>query len=320
MKKLCDNDLPKVSLYDPYKDLNESEREIVKVLEAWNRKNKESMEQAESAIIGFGESLILDPIEFAGELTLATSYGLRGKDPAKGYYEFNRYVNRVRRFIEDNVPDKNFYYGGKITGGLAQAILGAYNIINGASKLTIGEQISSLTGGEGVLALSGTNALAKSFLPIGAAVEEAIAIENTNKNAKSYSEARSGENETPKPTGGSGENISDVNKSKEILLNKEANYDSATKTLLEEIDKTGSFKNGSNKYIGRLKSSYGYEKQIGRESLDGKVRWRLDYDDKIGVHYNIEDFSNGKGINAVKKVIPIDISYNDYKKIIDLWN
>ena len=25
------------------------------------------------------------------------------------------------------------------------------------------------------------------------------------------------------------------------------------------------------------------------------IRWRLDYDEKIGVHYNLEDFSRGKG-------------------------
>lgn len=90
--------------------------------------------------------------------------------------------------------------------------------------------------------------------------------------------------------------------------------------MLKEVDKTGAFKNGSNKYIGRLESSYGYGKQIGIQSFDGKVRWRLDYDDKIGVHYNFEDFSNGKGANAIKKVIPIDISYDEYTQILDLWN
>lgn len=73
-------------------------------------------------------------------------------------------------------------------------------------------------------------------------------------------------------------------------------------------------------HIGRLEKSYGYGKQIGTQSLDGKVRWRLDYDEKIGVHYNIEDFSNGKGMKAIKKVIPIDISYDEYKSIIALWN
>ena len=108
--------------------------------------------------------------------------------------------------------------------------------------------------------------------------------------------------------------------SKEIFLDTASSHDSARKTLIGELDSTGAFKNGSNPSQGRLKSSYGYGKQIGRQSLDGKVRWRLDFDEKIGVHYNIEDFSKGKGVNAVKKVIPIDISEQAYKKIIDLWN
>ena len=77
---------------------------------------------------------------------------------------------------------------------------------------------------------------------------------------------------------------------------------------------------GAKPYIGRLEKSYGYGKQIGTQSLDGKVRWRLDYDEKIGVHYNIEDFSNGKSMKEIKKVIPIDISYDEYKSIIALWN
>ena len=108
--------------------------------------------------------------------------------------------------------------------------------------------------------------------------------------------------------------------SKEIVLDRESSHESARNTLMDELDKTGAFKNGSKAYTGRLESSYGYGKQIGRQSLDGKVRWRLDYDPEIGVHYNIEDFSKGKGANAIKEVIPIDISYNEYKAIIDSWN
>ena len=71
---------------------------------------------------------------------------------------------------------------------------------------------------------------------------------------------------------------------------------------------------------GRLESSYGYDRQIGRQSLDGKVRWRLDYDPDKGVHYNFEDFSGGKGDKAVKIEIPINISYERYKSIIDWFN
>lgn len=108
--------------------------------------------------------------------------------------------------------------------------------------------------------------------------------------------------------------------SREEILPSEKTHASARKTLLKELDSTGAFKNGSNKSMGRLKQSYGYGKQIGRQSFDGKVRWRLDYDETIGVHYNIENFSNGKGINANKKVIPIEITYEEYRSIIDSWN
>lgn len=38
----------------------------------------------------------------------------------------------------------------------------------------------------------------------------------------------------------------------------------------------------------------------------------------MGVHYNIEDFTSGKGTNAKKTVIPIDIGYDKYKTIIEL--
>lgn len=35
-------------------------------------------------------------------------------------------------------------------------------------------------------------------------------------------------------------------------------------------------------------------------------------------HYNIEDFSNGKSMKAIKKVIPIDISY-DSTNLLQLY-
>lgn len=50
----------------------------------------------------------------------------------------------------------------------------------------------------------------------------------------------------------------------------------------------------------------GYGKIVGRESADGKVRWRLDYDPYKGPHINIEDFRNGKGSNARKIAIPFE--------------
>ncbi|WP_240422044.1 RHS repeat-associated core domain-containing protein [Paenibacillus periandrae] len=73
-------------------------------------------------------------------------------------------------------------------------------------------------------------------------------------------------------------------------------------------------------YIGRLESSAGFGKVIGRESTDGKVRWRIDYDPEKGAHINIEDFRNGKGDKATKLVIPFDGNESNVKKIIDNLN
>ena len=127
----------------------------------------------------------------------------------------------------------------------------------------------------------------------------------TNKNKKENAAGSAGES---------------GNSSREIILSTEKTHESARNTLISELQETGAFKNGSDSYVGRLESSYGYGKQIGRQSLDGKVRWRLDFDDKIGVHYNIENFMNGKGAKAIKKVIPIEISYDEYIKILNGWN
>ena len=49
--------------------------------------------------------------------------------------------------------------------------------------------------------------------------------------------------------------------SREIILPKKSSHNAARNTLLKELDKTGAFKNGSNKYIERLDFSYGYGKQ-----------------------------------------------------------
>lgn len=109
-------------------------------------------------------------------------------------------------------------------------------------------------------------------------------------------------------------------RSKEIFLDTASDHDLARKMLFKELDDMNVFTNGNNPSIERLEKSCGFGKQIGRESFDSKVRWCLDFDNKIGVHFNIEDFRNGKQLNAIKKVIPIDISELEYKKIINLWN
>lgn len=53
---------------------------------------------------------------------------------------------------------------------------------------------------------------------------------------------------------------------------------------MEELDKTGAFTDGSMPFNGSLEKSYGYGKKIGRQSFNGKVRWRLDYDPNKGVY------------------------------------
>ncbi|WP_155840171.1 polymorphic toxin-type HINT domain-containing protein [Butyrivibrio sp. MC2021] len=106
----------------------------------------------------------------------------------------------------------------------------------------------------------------------------------------------------------------------EQVLESQTSHDNARKVLIDELDKMGAFKNGSKPNIGSLESSYGYGKVIGRKSLDGKVCWRLDYDPVKGVHYNIDSWLNGKRALRIKKAIPIDIPYEEYVKIIDLWN
>ncbi len=76
----------------------------------------------------------------------------------------------------------------------------------------------------------------------------------------------------------------------------------------------------SKPYYGRLKSSVGDGQIVGRQSADGKIRWRLDYDPNKGTHINVEDFSSGKGINAKKYVIPFEGDESTYKSLLKHLN
>ncbi|WP_245838902.1 hypothetical protein [Marininema halotolerans] len=73
-------------------------------------------------------------------------------------------------------------------------------------------------------------------------------------------------------------------------------------------------------YTGRLKSSAGYGKVIGRESTDGKVRWRVDWDEKKGPHINIEDFRGGKRSKGKKEVIPFEGNEDTFKSYLKHLN
>nr|WP_269800210.1 RHS repeat-associated core domain-containing protein [Paenibacillus phocaensis] len=80
-------------------------------------------------------------------------------------------------------------------------------------------------------------------------------------------------------------------------------YEDARNLALDIVGDLGS---DSKAVIGRLPSSAGYGKVVGRQSSDGKLLWRLDYDPQKGTHINIEDYRNGKGKNAIKLVIPFE--------------
>ncbi|KHI12783.1 hypothetical protein PU37_22320 [Escherichia coli] len=73
------------------------------------------------------------------------------------------------------------------------------------------------------------------------------------------------------------------------------------------LDLVGNLGADSKPVIGRLEVSAGNGKVIGRQSSDGKVGWRVDYDPEKGTHINIWDYSQGKGPGkAVKQVIPFE--------------
>ncbi|MED0658147.1 hypothetical protein P4S75_12680 [Anoxybacillus ayderensis] len=103
----------------------------------------------------------------------------------------------------------------------------------------------------------------------------------------------------------------------EQVLDKVKTYEQARNKALDLVGDLGP---NSKPYIGTLKSSAGYGKVIGRQSADGKVRWRLDYDPNKGTHINIEDFRNGKGANARKIVIPFEGNESTFKSLLKHLN
>jgi hypothetical protein len=89
----------------------------------------------------------------------------------------------------------------------------------------------------------------------------------------------------------------------EVVLESEHYYERARNKAQETLGDLGA---DSKPLYGRLERSAGYNQVIGRQSADDKRRWRLDYDPQKGPHINVEDFSNGKGSNAIKICIPFD--------------
>ncbi len=103
----------------------------------------------------------------------------------------------------------------------------------------------------------------------------------------------------------------------EQVLDKVKTYEQARNKAL---DLAGDLGSNSQPYTGTLKSSDGYGQVVGRQSADGKVRWRLDYDPNKGTHINIEDFRNGKGANAKKIAIPFEGNESTFKSLLKHLN
>nr|WP_258379144.1 VENN motif pre-toxin domain-containing protein [Pantoea ananatis] len=104
----------------------------------------------------------------------------------------------------------------------------------------------------------------------------------------------------------------------ETTFKSEKNWESARNKALDIVGNLGA---DSKPVIGRLEISSGNGKVIGRQSNDGKVGWRVDYDPEKGTHINIWDYSQGKGPGkAVKQVIPFEGNEKSFETILKQLN
>lgn len=104
----------------------------------------------------------------------------------------------------------------------------------------------------------------------------------------------------------------------EQILTPEKNWEKARNKALDIVGNLGA---DSKPVIGRLEVSAGNGKVIGRQSSDGKIGWRVDYDPDKGTHINIWDYSQGKGPGkAIKQVIPFEGNEKDFETILKRLN
>ncbi len=103
----------------------------------------------------------------------------------------------------------------------------------------------------------------------------------------------------------------------EKVLERVKTYEQARNKALELVGNMG---NNATPYYGRLSTSKGFGKIIGRVSSDGKVRWYLDYDPTKGMHLNVHDFRQGKGLNAKKYVIPFEGTEETFESLLKHLN
>lgn len=104
----------------------------------------------------------------------------------------------------------------------------------------------------------------------------------------------------------------------ETILKAEKNWESARNKALGIVGNLGA---DSKPVIGRLGVSAGNGKVTGRQSSDGKVGRRVDYEPEKGTHINIWDYSQGKGPGkSVRQVIPFEDNEKLFKTILKQLN
>ena len=253
MRLLCDDNLDRV-------DVQKSAERITSiVMESVQSKMQETSDKVLSATIGFASTLVLDTVEFAGGTWFAISYALQGKDMGSGYSFFSSKVDTVRNLIEENIPDKQAYNVGEITGNVFEIFEAGKGIYKIATKGI--PQIKNIAkmipeggkGGTAVLSktLSIVGELAESVTAVGVVAEETAAevtfAEKLAENIQEFSASGNGGNETGKATGGSknekivsskydepsfnNESVNSILKDKKLTntTNKVYNYESSTK-------------------------------------------------------------------------------------------
>jgi hypothetical protein len=110
-------------------------------------------------------------------------------------------------------------------------------------------------------------------------------------------------------------NVANGIKKFEQVMDKVETYEQARNKAFNIIGDLGA---DSKPYIGRLGT--GEANIVGRQSADGKVRWRLDYDPNKGAHINIEDYRSRKGSNAIKIAIPFNGDMNTVESLLKHLN
>lgn len=104
----------------------------------------------------------------------------------------------------------------------------------------------------------------------------------------------------------------------EQILKPEKNWESARNKALCTVGNLGA---DSKPVVGRLEVSAGNGKIIGRQSNDGKVGWRVDYDPEKGTHINIWDYSQDKGPRkAIRQAIPFEGNEKSFETILKQLN